>query len=190
MRLLLYSGVLYLAGIALVLVLKPEIMFRSDGSWKEFGIGRNPDHYTWFPFWVFALAWAVGSYIVIVVLASLNLLPGIVVTSDGELVNNSNLSGLVYSSGDDATTLADMRNMAEEMTEVPLKTPDVTPVITDINSISSRISQNAARVRTAAGTPNINLKNGYYILNTDATRRSGIPKYIYLGPEPPKVLYK
>jgi hypothetical protein len=191
MRLLLYSGVLYLAGIALALVLKPDIMFRSDGSWKEFGIGRNPDNYTWFPFWIFAIVWAISSYILIIVLASFNLLPGIIVANDGELVNNTNLSGLVYSSGDDAATLTDMRNMAEEMTEVPLKTPDVTPIITDINSIPSRISQNTSHARAmATGTPNINLKNGYYILNTEATRRSGIPKYIYLGPEPPKVLYR
>ena len=30
----------------------------------------------------------------------------------------------------------------------------------------------------------------YYLLNAEATRRSGIPKYVYLGPEPPKVLYR
>lgn len=188
MRLLLYSGILYLAGIALALVLKPEIMFRPDGTWKEFGIGRNPDHYTWFPFWIFVIVWAIGSYIIMVVLASFNLLPGIYVSNDGDIVNNNNISGLVYSSGDNTATMENMRQIAEEMTEVPLKEPDVIPVITDINSVSQR-ANSYTRARTGAN-PNLNLKNGYYILNTEATRRSGIPKYIFLGPEPPKVLYK
>lgn len=177
-------------------------MFHSDGTWKEFGIGRNPDRYTWFPFWIFALVWAIVSYIIIVFIASLNLLPGIQVLNDGTLVNNANISGLVYSSGDNDATTEEMRAVAEEMVEVPLKSPNVSPVIMDLNDmegtgtgtirnqIRSRITNTTApvsgRVRRSA---NLNLKNGYYLLNAEATRQSGIPKYVYLGPEPPKVLY-
>ncbi|NBR60268.1 MAG: hypothetical protein EBT86_01215 [Actinobacteria bacterium] len=199
MRLLLYSGVLYLAGIALVLTLRPEFMFHSDGTWKEFGIGRNPDRYTWFPFWIFALVWAIVSYILIVFLASFNLLPGIEVLNDGTLVNNANISGLVYSSGDDAATTEEMRAVAEEMVEVPLKSPEVAPVIMDLNETNGSVrNQIRARVTNTATAPSVsrnrvaptlNLRNGYYLLNAEATRRSGIPKYIYLGPEQPKVMY-
>jgi hypothetical protein len=37
-------------------------MFRPDGSWKEFGIGQQPEKYTPFPFWMFCLVWAIVAY--------------------------------------------------------------------------------------------------------------------------------
>ncbi len=61
--LLLAAGIVYLIGIAIVLVLKPAIMFTEDGAWKEFGIGRNPLTHTVLPFWLFAILWALISYI-------------------------------------------------------------------------------------------------------------------------------
>ena len=194
MRLLLYSGFLYLAGIALMLTLRPEFMFHSDGSWKEFGIGRNPDRYTWFPFWIFAIVWAIVSYVLIVFLASLNLLPGIEVQKDGSLINDSNISNLVYSFGDEETMADDMRNLAGEVAEVPLKSPEISPIITDLNDIGTpRANAANTRMRSVNATApsrskgaNMNLKNGYYLLNVEATRRSGIPKYVFLGPEPPQ----
>ena len=62
--LLLAAGILYLVGVAIVLVLKPTIMFTEEGTWKEFGIGRNPNTHTLIPFWLFAILWALISYIV------------------------------------------------------------------------------------------------------------------------------
>lgn len=64
MKVFLFAGLIYLAGIAGVLLIKPEIMFRKDGTWKEFGLGRNPDNYTWCPFWMFCVFWALVSYII------------------------------------------------------------------------------------------------------------------------------
>ena len=40
-------------------------MFTEDGSWKEFGIGRNKNTHTWMPFWFFAILWALTSYILV-----------------------------------------------------------------------------------------------------------------------------
>ena len=77
MKLLLYAGILYLTGISIILVLQPPIMFREDGAWKEFGIGRGTSRYTWMPFWLFSILWAVLSYMFMLLLASSNLLPGI-----------------------------------------------------------------------------------------------------------------
>ena len=57
------SGAIYLIGVAVVLVVKPSIMFAPDGNWKEFGIGQNEARYTPFPFWLFCLVWAVISYV-------------------------------------------------------------------------------------------------------------------------------
>lgn len=77
MRLLIFSGLLYLAGVAAVLMLRPSLMFTHDGIWKEFGIGRNPETHTWMPFWLFCILWALMSYLLIVVLADAGLIPGL-----------------------------------------------------------------------------------------------------------------
>ena len=44
-------------------------MFNSNGSWKEFGVGRGDDH-TVLPFWFFAIFWAFISYGVALVIMS------------------------------------------------------------------------------------------------------------------------
>jgi hypothetical protein len=67
MSLLIYAGLLYLAGISIILILKPDLMFGKDGTWKEFGLGRNKEKYTWLPFWLFAIIWSIVSYIIILV---------------------------------------------------------------------------------------------------------------------------
>jgi len=64
------AGILYLLGIALVLYIKPELMFTPDGQWKEFGIGQSEERYSPFPFWLFCLAWAIFSYTFIVILTT------------------------------------------------------------------------------------------------------------------------
>lgn len=77
MRLLIFSGVLYLMGVATLLFLRPSLMFTSDGVWKEFGIGRNSDTHTWMPFWLFCILWALVSYLLVVILAEWGFLPGL-----------------------------------------------------------------------------------------------------------------
>ena len=66
-----FAGLLYLTGVAVVLVLKPSFMFTPDGVWKEFGIGKNESRYTPFTFWLFCLVWAFVSYIVIILVEPL-----------------------------------------------------------------------------------------------------------------------
>ena len=68
MRVLLYSAVLYLLGIAVVLYLRPKLMFKDDGTWKEFG-AANADS-TYFPFWLFCVVWAVIAHGVVRMLYS------------------------------------------------------------------------------------------------------------------------
>ena len=77
MRLLIFSGALYLAGVAMLLMLRPSLMFTSDGVWKEFGIGRNPETHTWMPFWLFCILWAILSYLIVILLADAGALPGL-----------------------------------------------------------------------------------------------------------------
>jgi hypothetical protein len=61
---LLISGLIYLSGIAAMLWFRPSLMFHANGTWKEFGIGRG-NAYTWLPFWLFAIMYALMSYIVV-----------------------------------------------------------------------------------------------------------------------------
>lgn len=77
MRLLIFSGVLYLSGVATLLMLRPTFMFTQDGVWKEFGIGRNPETHTWMPFWLFCILWALLSYMIVVILADSGFIPGL-----------------------------------------------------------------------------------------------------------------
>lgn len=81
MKILLYSGLLYLTGVAVLLFLRPQLMFTRDGTWKEFGIGRDGDQYTWMPIWLFCIIWAVFSYLLVVILADVGVLPGLWVSS-------------------------------------------------------------------------------------------------------------
>ena len=142
MKLLLYAGFLYLIGIAIILLVQPGIMFREDGVWKEFGMGRNPERYTWMPFWLFSILWAVLSYMILLLMASANILPGI-------------------------RALTDIT-----VNETEYEINDTAPVVS------------VGKTKAKAG----GAKPGYYILNSQASR-NGAPKYIYLGPEAPNLVY-
>ena len=48
-------------GLGLVLYLRPAFMFNENGTWKEFGYNRDSRH-TMFPFWLFAIVWALVAY--------------------------------------------------------------------------------------------------------------------------------
>jgi hypothetical protein len=137
MQLLLYAGILYLAGIAVILVLQPQMMFRDDGSWKEFGVGRDPKHHTWLPIWLFAILWAMLSYMAVLFFAAANALPGITTVS-----------------------------------EEPL----------DLDALSPR-----KRSKALSGLQEA--EPGYYMLNVDESGAKGVPKYVYLGPSAPNLIY-
>lgn len=47
------------------MLIKPQFMFREDGRWKEFGIGRDPNYFTPFPFWLFTIVWGVLAYLMV-----------------------------------------------------------------------------------------------------------------------------
>ena len=59
------SGILYLAGVGVVLIVKPSFMFTPDGQWKEFGVGKADDLHTPFPLWLFCIVWALVSYVLV-----------------------------------------------------------------------------------------------------------------------------
>jgi hypothetical protein len=138
MKQLLWSGLLYLVGVATLLVTKPSLMFTEEGHWKEFGIGRDERYYTWMPFWLFAIMWAIISYLIV---------------------------STVFGSAESVSI-----NVSES---VP---------VTSVESMTEVVSQ--PKVKKAN-----EMKPGYYVLDTEATAKKGIPKYIYLGPEAPELVY-
>lgn len=151
MTLLIYSGLLYLIGISVILILKPEMMFAKDGTWKEFGLGRNKHKYTWLPFWLFAISWAIMSYIIVLVIAS--------ATGIGGVSNNI---------------------------DIPVQANSIEPNNVSMKAMSPVLANSMSRKKPSSVD---DMKPGYYILDTNETMKQGIPKYIFLGPEAPNLVY-
>ena len=152
MKILLYSGLLYLVTIAIVLAAQPTLMFTADGRWKEFGIGRDPNRYTWMPFWLFAILAAILCYLFVLILAGGDALPGV------QTANN--------------VSVAEVENV-----EVPMA---------NVMDVSAKSAAAPSLKRSKAA---MEMKPGYYILNMAESSKKGVPKYIFLGPEPPNLIY-
>lgn len=152
---LLAAGILYLIGVAIVLTIKPETMFAEDGTWKEFGIGRNPNTHSWIPFWLFAVLWALVSYILVTV--------GFAIAGV-----KTDQSGFPVVSASPAKATAPVE-VIDDVVDVEVDDFDLPPI------------PPKSRGRRSRGIP-MDLPDGYYVLNTRATEAAGgIPKYVYLG---------
>ncbi len=166
MRALLFSTVFYLAGIAGILYLRPSLMFQPDGRWKEFGL-RAGEETTPFPFWAFCLLWAIVSY----GLAHLLFREGPVDIPSATRTLAATVPPASYSLMSPLTA-----SLSPEDALEPLGPAPAAPAAPK----SKRRVAAAAEALAAA-----NAKPGYYRLNETATRRNGVPRYIYVGPEFP-----
>jgi hypothetical protein len=124
-------------------------MFTKDGSWKEFGLGRSRHQYTWMPFWLFAIMWAIISYIIVLII----------------------VSHTSYTS-----------NAGEMSTEISVSTESIEPENVSMKAMSANLPKKKP-------TSINDMKSGYYILDVNETMKKGIPKYTYLGPEAPNLIY-
>lgn len=164
MECLLTAGIIYLIGVALVLAIKPGWMFTEDGLWKEFGIGRNPATHTWMPFWLFAVLWALISYIVVVV--------SYAIFGAKSSLPEALEVGRPVSNKKSATVTPIKGSAAEIVDEVFEAEPE--DLIKELSGKS--------RIRSRARGKPMELPDGYYVLNTQATEAAGgIPKYVYIG---------
>lgn len=127
-------------------------MFAKDGSWKEFGLGRNKERYTWLPFWMFAIMWAILSYMLVLLVASATGMAGVNTKTEVEVISE----------------VIEPENVSLK----GMKTP-----VSVVEDVKKRPSAPA------------DMKSGYYILDVNETMKKGIPKYIYLGPEAPNLIY-
>jgi hypothetical protein len=130
-----------------VLMIKPELMFSEKGIWKEFGIGRPSATYTWLPFWLFSMIWAILSYLIVLLIAS-----------------HTGLAGVHTS------------------TDVSITTETLDP---EYVSRKSSSSHSVSKKKIAPS----DMKDGYYMLDMNETSKRGVPKYIYVGPEAPHMIY-
>jgi hypothetical protein len=121
-------------------------MFTKDGNWKEFGLGRPTEFYTWMPFWLFAVGWSILSYAIMLVIASYTGLGGV--------------------------------SMKQDL-QVPMEA--IEPENVSTKSLLPSLKKKPANA--------MEMKQGYYILDINETVKRGIPKYTYLGPESPNIIY-
>jgi hypothetical protein len=152
------AGALYLIGVAIMLVLKPEFMFTPDGNWKEFGIGKNKARYTPFPFWLFCLLWAVVAYTIVLL-----LLPFVVDVEDIEMANASNASRQPRQAN--AGNARNVKNNRARKNNAELE------IDSGLEFDDDTFGQNPQK--------------GYYVLNRKASKIAGVPKYVYIGEEEP-----
>ena len=158
MRELLFGGILYLTGVAVLLVIRPPLLFNEKGHWKEFGIGRNPNTHTWMPFWLFCIFWALVSYSFVFIIIRLIEGRPITVLRGNNNHNNTNMT----------------------ITQAPPSIEEpVSPEISKSNSRRSRGLRRSMRVPPAGFG---NMQPGYYVLNQNATAMNGMPHYVYYGP--------
>ena len=156
METLLVAGSFYLIVIAIILTIKPSFMFTEDGYWKEFGIGRNPKTHTWMPFWFFAILTALVSYILAILLLRFRT----------DTSNTSIVSSTIEVKKQSVLSNNKKPEILDEVVEVNAE--DFEPPI----------------IKPRRRTPRVDLPDGYYMLNQQATDAAGgIPKYIYLGKE-------
>ncbi len=135
---------IYILGVAVVLYLRPRLMFHADtGAWKEFGLDAGR---TILPFWMFALLWAIISYV-------------------GATVISVFLSGLALQNVPADVIEANISAVMKPVSKTP---PPVLPT----------------SVLESAKAPSSATVPGYYVLEAPKT---GPPKYIYFGSEPPTV---
>jgi hypothetical protein len=171
---------IYIVGIAIVLYLRPSVMFHPDnGTWKEFGLdtGRNS---TVFPFWMFTIVWAFLSYAI----ASIgNVFVANVVlqsTSPEEHIATP-ISEIRYTEAMPGSQVVHTEN-----TMVPVSRPRAPsgvrmprmPRAAPPQPMPMPMPMPMPDAAVAAPTQ----LPGYYIVEPQA---SGVPKFIYFGHEPP-----
>jgi len=157
---------IYIVGVAIVLYVRPSVMFHPDnGTWKEFGLDTS-NRNTVFPFWMFTIVWAFLSYAI----ASIGnvFIANIVLNSTPEGNVASPISEIRYT---EAPSGSQVVHTESEMVPVSrVRAPRV-----------PRASVSAPAPAPVAAPAPAQLP-GYYIVEPQP---SGAPKFVYFGHEPP-----
>jgi hypothetical protein len=169
--------VIYCIGLGILLYTRPSFMFMDNGAWKEFGYQRGP-RYTIFPFWLFAIAWAVLSY-------TLAAVAGIMLTGSGSRVasfmaassaaTTATIGHSGYNWEDVSEEMEDDEEEAVEAVEAPRR-PRGRPrkIVMPASAATPPVAATAAAPRA-----------GYYVLEEKPQGEAGLRRYVYYGERPP-----
>lgn len=149
----------------MILFFRPALMFHRDGRWKEFSIADKEEGSV-FPFWFFCIAWALASF----------LLGRLVIGDDSmDFIQSVKGAGTLASASQSLTTRFMQALEDDEESVEPLPAPARKP------------KRKAAGVGApvAPAPSQEEAKPGYYRLNKEALKKTGVPRYIYVGPEAP-----
>ena len=165
---------IYSVGVAIVLYLRPSVMFHPDnGTWKEFGLdsGRNS---TVFPFWMFTIIWAFLSY-AIAGLGNVFVANVVLQSTSPEEHIATPISEIRYTEAMPGSQVVHTEN-----TIVPVSRPRAPRMPRIVPPMPTPMPMPApAAIATSAAPTQL---PGYYIVEPQA---SGVPKFIYFGHQPP-----
>jgi len=169
MRVLLFSSLLYLLGVAVILFFRPQLMFHMDGRWKEFGTGS--DDKTLFPFWLFCIVWAVVSYGLVLAFVT-----------EGSEIAASTVAAATALANVDEHSLMPMQNNNRNKNKN-------TNANANMNTFTNAPPRNNRPRNSFTPAPAEKvvevMKPGYYKLDKNGANSSGTPRYIYVGEETP-----
>jgi len=172
---------IYIVGIAIVLYIRPKIMFRPGGSWKEFGVGRGENH-TVIPFWLFAIFWAFISYgLGLVVMSHFATLAMSAFPEPPQAPNGPSIQIPVQQQ---APIQMNLPQQAPIQMSLPQQAPNQLP--TPQQAVQYMQQQAPSFIRPVSSAIGINNGvPGYYVLQN--TGPTNLPQYVYYGTEPPSM---
>jgi hypothetical protein len=158
-----YAIGIYMVGVAYMLYVRPSIMFRENGMWKEFGLNTQQDSQTIFPFWMFAVVWAILSY----AFASMVSMFFAAITLKSVLGDTTTAATAATAATVAATTAPNASFMQPISQHPAINMPTPSALL----QLQPQQTQQQPKVP------------GYYILDPYANPAQ--PRYIYYGTEPP-----
>lgn len=157
MSILYLALAIYIVGVAIVMYLRPSIMFHADnGTWKEFGLDNN-QRTTVFPFWMFTITWAFLSYAI-------------------ATVSNVFVANVVLRS---TSAPSESAFHLDEDIATPISRAQYTMPEQVVHGEASYRMPRAPRMPKVPAPTQL---PGYYLVEPQA---SGVPKFVYFGHEPP-----
>jgi hypothetical protein len=180
MQILWLAIFLYSIGLGVVLQFRPALMFHANGAWKEFGYQRDA-RYTIFPFWLFAITWALVSYALAAAIVAMWGRGAAVASTAAAATSWSSLS----SSGRTRPIVYEEPSEEEIMEETEVEDEEEAPM----EEIAVPVSRVTAKRGRPRGSTSTNGKGkprpGYYVLDPAQTSEAGLRRYIYYGPDRP-----